>query len=126
MQPRCKSLLAAVVPPSAPGNPLCTQKPKASAAAGDKSKSQQGSPFQHGLSWILAFAQFAREKVCRLPNQLRLILPRYALSHLARISHDRQTGHFSPGAESVGKKKNHLVSREAEAKAWGEAGRGNW
>ena len=125
MQPRCKSPLAAVLPPSAPGNPLCTQRPKALAAAGDRSKSQQGSPFQHGLSWAPVFAQFAREEVCRLPDQLRLILPRYALSHLARLSRDRQTGHFSPEAESAGEK-NHLVSREAAAKAWGEVGRGNW
>lgn len=40
-----------------------------------RSKFQQGSPFQHGLSWVPAFAHFSRAEVCSLPDQLRLILP---------------------------------------------------
>lgn len=91
---------------------MCIQRPKAPAAAGDRSKSQQCSPSQHDLSCAAIFAQFAREEVCRLPDQLRLILPRYALSHLAWLRHDRQTGHFSPEAESARKKKSlHLQRR---------------
>lgn len=90
---------------------MCTQSPRALAAAGDRSKSQQGSSLQHGLSWAPVFAQFAGEEVCRLPDQLRLIVPRYALSHLAQLSHDRQTGHFSPGAESAGEKKSPHLQR---------------
>lgn len=53
------------------------------------------------------------------PDQLRLILPRYSLSHLARLSHYRQTGLNQQGS-------NHLVPKGAAGKAWGGAGRGNW
>lgn len=113
--------LAAVVPPSAPANSLCTQRSKAWSAAAGRSEFQQGSPFQHGLSWVTAFAHFSRVEVCSLPDQLRLILPRYALSHLAQLSQ----GIFLQELNQQGEKKNRLFSREAASKAWGEAERGN-
>lgn len=53
------------------------------------SKPLQSSSFQH---WAPVSAWFAREEVCGLPDQLRLILPRYDLSHLAQLSCDSQTG----------------------------------
>lgn len=99
--------LATVVPPSAPGSSLCTQGFKAWSAAASRSKFQQGSSFQHGLSWVPAFAHFSRVEVCSLPAQLRLILQRYALSHLARLSE----GIFLQELNQQGEKKSPFAQR---------------
>lgn len=99
--------LAPVVPPSAPGSSLCTQGFRAWSAAASRSKFQQGSPFQHGLSWVPGFAHFSRVEVCSLPDQLGLIVPRYALSHLAQLSQ----GIFLQKLNQQGEKKSPFVER---------------
>lgn len=112
--------LAAVVPPSAPANSLSTQRSKAWSTAAGSSEFQQGSPFQHGLSWVTAFAHFSRVEVCSLPDQLRLILPRYALSHLAQLSQ----GIFLQELNQQGEKKKSPFLQRGCIKGLGGSGEG--